>query len=131
MAEKVLGQSMSRPKNGDTRVSYKRRGHPLWYAYILHRLSGLGLVLFLPFHFYVLGLALNTEAMNAALAWTENPLAKAAEFGLVFLLAVHAFGGMRLLVLEFLPWSTHHKTLVAGAVALSFLVSGTFLLRAI
>ncbi|MEM9735605.1 MAG: succinate dehydrogenase, partial [Pseudomonadota bacterium] len=24
------------------------RGHPLWYAYLLHRLSGLGLALFLP-----------------------------------------------------------------------------------
>ena len=39
---------------------------------------------------------------------------------------------MRLLVLEFLPWTPRgHKTLAAGAVALSFLISGTFLLRAI
>lgn len=131
MAQTVPDQPGSCPRNGDERVSYKRRGHPLWYAYLLHRLSGLGLVLFLPFHFYVLGLALDTAAMNEALAWTELAAFKIAEFGLVFLLAVHAFGGMRLLVLEFLPWSTHHKTLVAGAVALSFLVSGTFLLRAI
>ena len=34
------------------------RNHPLWYAYIVHRLSGVGLALFLPAHFYVLGLAL-------------------------------------------------------------------------
>ncbi|MEM0987850.1 MAG: succinate dehydrogenase [Pseudomonadota bacterium] len=112
-------------------MSYRRRGHPLWYAYLLHRLSGLGLVLFLPFHFYVLGLALNTDAMNEALAWTANPLVKVAEFGLVFMLAVHLFGGLRLLVLEFLPWTPRHKTLAAGAVALSFLISTTFLLRAI
>ncbi|MEM6906222.1 MAG: succinate dehydrogenase [Pseudomonadota bacterium] len=107
------------------------RGHPLWYAYLLHRLSGLGLALFLPAHFYVLSLAVNEAALDAALAWTEYPLVKAAEFGLVFLLAVHAFGGMRLLALEFLPWSPHHKAMAAGAVGLSVLLSGTFLLQAV
>lgn len=112
-------------------MSYKNRAHSLWYAYILHRVSGLGLVLFLPMHFYVLGLALDTAAMNAALAWTELTLFKVAEFGLVFLLAVHLFGGLRLLALEFLPWTPRHKTLAAGAVGLSVLISGTFLLQAV
>ena len=112
-------------------MSYRNRAHPLWYAYLLHRVSGLLLALFLPAHFYVLSMAVNTEAMNAALKWTENPLAKAAEFGLVFLLAVHFFGGLRLLALEWLPWTPRHKTLAAAAVALSFMVSGTFLLQAV
>jgi len=108
------------------------RRHPLWLAYILHRISGLLLALFLPAHFYVLSLALtDPEALDATLAWTDQPLVKAAEFGLVFLLAVHFFGGLRLMALEFLPWSAPHKTLAAGAVALSFLVSATFLLQAI
>ena len=112
-------------------MSYKNRAHPLWYAYILHRVSGLLLALFLPAHFYVLSLALNEAALDAALAWTANPLVKVAEFGLVFLLAVHFFGGLRLLVLEMLPWTPRHKTLAAGAVALSVVVSGTFLLSAV
>lgn len=111
-------------------MSYKNRAHPLWYAYVLHRISGLALALFLPAHFYVLSLALNTAAMNDALAWTEMPAVKVAEFGLVFLLAVHLFGGLRLLALEFLPWTSRHKTLAAGAVALSVLISGTFFLQA-
>ena len=34
------------------------RTHPLWYAFILHRVSGALLALFLPAHFYVLALAL-------------------------------------------------------------------------
>ncbi len=38
------------------------RSQPLWYAFILHRLSGIGLALFLPLHFYVLGLALGDSA---------------------------------------------------------------------
>lgn len=108
------------------------RHHPLWFAYILHRISGLLLALFLPAHFYVLGLALNDAAeLDAFLSWTELPMVIFAEFGLVFLLAVHIFGGLRLLALEFLPWSPRQKTYAALATALSFFVSGGFLLSAV
>jgi len=108
------------------------RGHPLWYAYALHRVSGLALVLFLPVHFWVLSFALTQpERLDAFLHWADTPLVKLAEFGLVFLLAVHFFGGLRLLALELLPWSGRQKTLAAGAFAGAFLVSGTFLLNAI
>jgi len=108
------------------------RAHHLWYAYMLHRLSGLLLALFLPVHFYVLSLALTQpERLDLMLQWFELPLVKFAEFGLVFLLAVHFFGGLRLMALEWLPWSANQKTLAAGAVAAAFLVSTTFFLRAI
>ncbi|MCP5037706.1 MAG: succinate dehydrogenase, cytochrome b556 subunit [Rhodobacteraceae bacterium] len=108
------------------------RKHPLWFAHILHRLSGLALALFVPVHFFVLSKAVtNPAALDGFLHWAESPLVKLAEFGLVFLLAVHIFGGLRLLALEFLPWSGPRKTLAAGAVAAGFLISVTFLLRAI
>ncbi|SMO97185.1 succinate dehydrogenase, cytochrome b556 subunit [Paracoccus laeviglucosivorans] len=108
------------------------RKHPLWLAYMLHRLSGLALGLFLPAHFYVLSLALTQpERLDGFLSFAENPLVKFAEFGLVFLLAAHFFGGLRLLALEFLPWSPRQKTLAAGTIAGAFLISGTFLLRAV
>ncbi|MBJ2151823.1 succinate dehydrogenase, cytochrome b556 subunit [Paracoccus sp. IB05] len=108
------------------------RRHPLWLAYLLHRLSGLALALFLPAHFWVLSLALtDPDQLDQFLRFADNPLVKVAEFGLVFLLAVHFFGGLRLLALEFLPWSQRQKSLAAGAIAGAFLISGTFLLRAI
>ena len=108
------------------------RKHPLWFAYMLHRLSGLALGLFLPFHFWVLALALHApDDLDKFLQFAENPWVKFAEFGLVFLLALHFFGGLRLLALEFLPWSSRQKTMAAGAVAGAFLISGLFLLRAI
>lgn len=108
------------------------RAHPLWLAYILHRLSGLGLALFLPLHFWVLSLALTDAAkLDAFLTLNEMPLVKLAEFGLVFLLAVHFFGGLRLLALEWLPWSAPQKTWAAAATAGAFLISTTFLLQAI
>ena len=105
---------------------------PLWLAYLLHRISGLGLAIFLPLHFYVLGLALNDQAkLDQFLHWSDNPLVKFAEVGLVFLLAVHFFGGLRILALEFLPWSSRQKTYAAFAVAASFFVASGFLLNAI
>ncbi len=108
------------------------RSHPLWLAHVLHRLSGLALALFLPVHFWVLGLALTDPAMlDGFLAFAAHPLVKLAEFGLVFLLAVHAFGGLRLLALEFLPWRAPHKTAAALALAGSFGVAMTFLLQVI
>jgi len=108
------------------------RAHPLWIAYIAHRLSGVALALFLPVHFWVLSLAVTDPArLDGFLSMTEAGVVKLAEFGLVFLLALHMFGGLRLLALEWLPWSPPQKTLAAGAAAASFLVAALFFMRAI
>lgn len=108
------------------------RSHPLWLAFIIHRISGLLLALFLPVHFLLLSRALKGAAeFDKALAWTDNFFVKFAEFGLVFLLAVHLFGGLRLLALEFLPWQPWQKTMASAAVAISALIAGVFFLQAI
>lgn len=86
-----------------------------WVA-LVHRISGIALALFLPAHFWVLGQGL---AMDAFLKWTEQPLVKAAEWGLVVLLAAHLGGGLRVLALEFLPWRDWQKSLAAAAAALT------------
>lgn len=110
----------------------RKRAHPLWLAYILHRVSGLALALFLPLHFWVLAMALTNPAkLDEFLGLTNTAVVKVAEFGLVFLLAVHMFGGLRLMALEWLPWSAHQKTLAAAAVAVSFLVATLFFLQAL
>lgn len=108
------------------------RAHPLWLAYLLHRVSGLTLALFLPFHFWILSLALTNPArLDGFLAFTAVGTVKMAEFGLVFLLAVHMFGGLRLMAMEWLPWTPPQKTLAAGATALSFLIATLFLMQAV
>jgi len=132
---------MSNGMNGGTnggmskqsgRAPARIRGHALWYAHILHRLSGVGLALFLPLHFWVLSLALtDVAALDGFLAFTELPMVKLAEFSLVFLLSVHLFGGLRLMALEWLPWPAPHKTLAAGTLAVSAFLSGIFFLQAI
>jgi len=95
------------------------RNHPAYWAFAVHRLSGLALALFLPLHLYVLSMAVNQAALNGFLSWAENPLVKLAETGLIILLAVHLSGGLRLLALEFLPWSEAQKTRIALAFGLA------------
>jgi fumarate reductase subunit D len=95
---------------------FRARGHPAWWAFLVHRVSGLALAAFLPLHFWALGQALRGEAaLDAFLRWTEQPLVKASEWTVVVLLAAHAAGGLRLLALELLPWRDWQKTLLAAA----------------
>jgi fumarate reductase subunit D len=98
------------------RNDFRARRHPAWWAFLVHRLSGLALAAFLPAHFLVLGQALAGEAaLEGVLAWTRQPLVKLTEWGLVVLLAAHLAGGVRLLALEFLPWRDWQKALLAAA----------------
>jgi fumarate reductase subunit D len=100
----------------------RARGHSAYWAFIVHRLSGFALALFLPLHFWALGQAIQGEAkLEGFLRWTDSPVVKLAEWILVVLLAAHMTGGLRLLALEFLPWRDWQKTLaaVAGGFALA------------
>jgi fumarate reductase subunit D len=100
--------------------AWRNRNHPAWWAFIVHRVSGLLLAAFIPLHFWALGQALAGEAaLDGFIAWTDSPLVKIAEFGLVVALAAHLGGGMRLLMLEFLPWRDWQKSLFALSVAAS------------
>lgn len=100
---------------------FRSRNHPAFWAFLVHRLSGLALALFLPLHFWALGQAITGAAqLESFLRWTDAPLVKFAEWGLVLLLAAHLTGGLRLLALEFLPWRDWQKSLaaIAGGIAI-------------
>lgn len=105
------------------------RGHLGYWAFVVHRVSGVALSLFLPAHFWVLGTALRGEAALAEqLAWTENAWVVACEWGLVILLAAHLAGGLRLLALELLPWRNWQKTLATLAAAFALVAGLAFAL---
>jgi succinate dehydrogenase subunit D len=117
-------------------VSAPRVSHPanrrssLWLAALVHRLSGIGLACFLPLHFLVLSTAIEGEArMNSLLRWSDLPVVKFAEAGLMFLLFVHMLGGLRLLAIENLPWVNWQKQLATAAVAASMILAFVFLVR--
>ena len=106
------------------------RNHPGYWAFAAHRVSGVALALFLPVHFLLLGTALDGAAgLDGALALTENPLVKIAEWGLVVLLTAHLMAGLRVLVLEFLPWRDSMKRLIALGAAVAAVVGVIFLVQ--
>ena len=106
------------------------RNHAGFWAALGHRLSGLLLALFLPFHFLALGLAIEGEAkLESFLQWSDQPLVKFGEWGLVVLLSVHLFFGLRVLAIEFLPWPGHLKRLLAAGAGASLLVGVIFLVN--
>ena len=99
------------------RSDWRNRGHSAFWAFLVHRVSGVMLAIFLPLHFLALSQALAGErALDAFLAWTQQPLVKASEIAVVFLLAAHLTGGLRLLVIEFVGWHGEaQKTMLAAA----------------
>jgi fumarate reductase subunit D len=106
----------------------RARTHASWMAFLVHRLSGLLLTLFLPFHFWTLSLALEGEsALDTALKWYEAPLFKFGEWALVFLLVVHAFGGIRILLMEFRPWRGLRQRWIATSFGTAAAVSVIFI----
>ena len=111
---------------------FRARNHPAYWAFLVHRASGLMLAIFLPFHFWALAQALKgPEALDGFLQWTQQPLVKFGEIALVVLLAAHMAGGVRLLMLEFLAWRDWQKTLLAAATAFSVAAGLLFMLNLI
>ncbi|MBU2533023.1 MAG: succinate dehydrogenase, cytochrome b556 subunit [Alphaproteobacteria bacterium] len=92
----------------------------LWIAALVHRLSGVALAIFLPLHFLALGLAMEGDAsLDGFLKWTDNPLVKLAETGLVVLLTVHLLGGIRVLLIENLTWQSDQKSMAVVAICMA------------
>jgi len=111
---------------------FRARNHPAYWAFAVHRASGVLLALFLPLHFWALGLALRGEvALESFLRWSEQPLVKTTETALVLLLAAHLAGGARLLMLEFLAWRDWHMSLLAVAAGITLVAGLAFLLNVV
>jgi len=72
------------------------------YLYLLHRLTGLGLLTYLLLHIYVTGVRIEGEAAWAAkMAAVGTPFFKFGEFLVMVGFIFHALNGIRLLIVEF------------------------------
>jgi fumarate reductase subunit D len=112
------------------KLDWRARNHPAYWAFLVHRISGLLLALFLPAHFWALSRAIEGAArLDAFLRWTESPWVRLAETGLVVLLAAHLAGGLRIMALELLAWRDGQKTAIALSAGASFAIGLAFLLQ--
>lgn len=85
------------------------RNHKAYWAFLGHRISGLALGVFLPIHFYVLGMAIeDTTRLSEFIQLADMPAFKFGEWGLVIFLSIHMSFGLRLLVMELFSWRSVH-----------------------
>lgn len=71
------------------------------YLYLLHRLTGVGLILYLLLHIIETGQRLaGAEPWTALMALFETPVFKALEYALFAAFVFHALNGVRLMLTE-------------------------------
>jgi succinate dehydrogenase / fumarate reductase cytochrome b subunit len=82
-------------------VLYRAKGNILW---LLHRFSGLGIVLFLGFHIFGMSMAaFNPPLHEQMLELYKTPLFSVLELALAACLVFHAVNGTRIAILELRP----------------------------
>ena len=70
-------------------------------------------------------------ALDAFLHFAEQPVVKFAQWCLVVLLVVHLTGGVRLLLVEFRPWSGLRKDWIAGTLGMAAMIGLVYALALI
>lgn len=98
------------------------------FAWILHRLTGVGLVVYLMIHVWGLRALSDPESFNALITKYHSPIFKLGEFLLLVAVVYHAMNGLRIVLIDFLGWAPRQKKLfwTLGAVALVLIVVGGY-----
>lgn len=89
------------------------RGYEGHWAWILHRVTGLGVLLFLALHIVdIFLLSLGPQIFNSLLVIYRAPVARIFDAFLLFGVLFHALNGLRIVIIDFWPGATRaHKTL--------------------
>ncbi len=81
-------------------------------SWLLHRLTGIALAVYLVPHFLSIGAARGgPAALDAELAVFRAPFFALAEWVLIGAVAFHALNGLRIIALDFFDLSRHQKLL--------------------
>lgn len=89
------------------------------WAWLLHRLSGIALVLYLIPHFITIHSARGgAAAFDQTLAWYAGPVIALSEFVLVLVVVFHLANGLRIIATDFLDLNRHQKLLFWVVMAL-------------
>lgn len=89
------------------------------WAWLLHRLSGLGLLVYLLLHMWVLGSANSgPEAFNNRLGTVQTPLFHILEIGLIGIIFYHMFNGIAIGIVDLFGKTRKHKPFVIAGFCL-------------
>ncbi len=103
---------MLAPLVNTVRESIRYKGKEGHWSWVLHRLTGLGLVLFMVLHVFGMSMSAFAPAVHDAMLETyKTPLFAIGELGLAFALVFHAINGTRIAILELRPdlWDQQQK----------------------
>ena len=100
------------------------RGGVGQWSWLLHRLTGIGVLLFLIIHILDTALImLGREWYNKMIAIYRMPLFGLMEIGLFAAVLYHSLNGLRIVMIDFWPGATlHHKTIWNVMMAIFLLI---------
>jgi succinate dehydrogenase / fumarate reductase, cytochrome b subunit len=99
-------------------TALRYRGREGMWTWILHRVTGLGILLFLIIHVIETGLIIYSPAFyDSALVLYKSPVFRLAEVAIFFAVLYHALNGLRIVVQDFWPFVMHRHRQLAIATA--------------
>jgi succinate dehydrogenase / fumarate reductase cytochrome b subunit len=99
---------------------YKTTG---FISFVLRRLTGVALVLYLFTHMWVIGsINQGPEVFNARLNLVQTPFFKLAEIALLAAVVYHGLDGIRLLMVNWFKITEYRKSLFYAVLAVSVLI---------
>ena len=100
---------------------YKSTG---FISFLLRRITGVALVLYLFTHMWVIGSANGgAETFDARLNMVQTPFFKLAEIALLAAVVYHAFDGLRLMIVHYFHVTEYRKSLFYAAFGIAALLT--------
>ena len=104
-------------------VMFNYRKHSGSWAWILHRITGLGLTIYILVHIIALtGLLKGPTAFNEEMKLFSSPLFVFGEWFLGVLVMFHAINGVRIVLVDLGNGARYHKEILAFVYVLSVLL---------
>jgi succinate dehydrogenase / fumarate reductase, cytochrome b subunit len=115
-----LGYKVSLQNAVNKILAYKWRAG-MW-AWVLHRGSGIGMVVYLVLHIFGLRALYDPVKFDALMTTYRSPLFKLGEFALLAIVTYHSVNGFRIVMVDFLGWSPKQKKMFYATLAISALI---------
>ena len=93
------------------------RGQLGMWSWLLHRITGLGVLVFLLVHIVDISLlGFGPTVYNEAIALFGTPVVRVISLGLIAAVFYHAFNGVRIILIDFWPKGVRYQRAMFGIV---------------
>lgn len=121
-ARKYPLPKIAKPKAPPGTLYRPARPEGMW-SWVLHRITGVGIFFFLLVHILDTSLVrVSPEAYNAVIGTYKNPIMGLGETVLVAAVALHAFNGLRIILIDYWNWGTRHQRLLYWIVIILWVI---------